>query len=130
VTLTGYPIQNKSFTWQTTFNITKNDNRIIELAKADYVASSKWYVGVNRPVGQWYGFKWLGIYQYDASNAYTSDYKTRLTPVFTKDTYGNVVIDKSGTPALIGYKNPDGSDYAWNNDPCLLYTSPSHETHE
>jgi TonB-linked SusC/RagA family outer membrane protein len=123
VTITGFPVRNKIFSWQTSVNVSRNNNKIIELAKADYVASSKWYVGKGRPVGQWYGFKWLGIYQYDASNAYTSDYKTRLNPVFQKDSYGNDVIDKSGIPALIGYKLPNGADYGWNNDP----SSPSYK---
>ena len=117
VTISGYPIQKKSFSWQTSINASRNNNKILELAKADYVASSKWYVGKDRPIGQWYGFKWLGIYQYDVSNAYTADYSTRLNPVFQLDSYGNVVIDKSGTPALIGYTNPDGSDYHWDNNP-------------
>lgn len=121
VTLTGYPVRTAKFSWQTSVNYSKNKNTITALAKADYVQDSKWYVGVGRPVGEWYGFRNLGVYQYDVSNAWTSDYKTRLVPVFQRDANNNVVFEKSGSPVLVGYQYPNGTDYGWDPNTKPVY---------
>ncbi len=42
----------------------------------------------------------MGIYQFDASNAYTDDYSTRLTPVVSRDGDGNVIINDNGEPSV------------------------------
>lgn len=112
--ISGIPIQKKNFSWQTSFNFSINRNKILELAGGDYVQSSAWLVAVGQPIGQFYGYKALGVYEYDESNAYTSDYKTRLNPVFERDNLGNVIIQEDGKPILKGYTYPDGTDYAWN----------------
>src|SRR5690606_28061275 len=70
-----------------------------------------WMVAKGKAAGQWYGYKNLGVFQYDVSNAYSEDYKTLLTPVLSRDTEGNVIIGLNGQPILEKYLNPDGSDY-------------------
>ncbi|GHV25417.1 hypothetical protein FACS1894176_03840 [Bacteroidia bacterium] len=119
LSVTAYPVDNKDWTWSTTVMWTKNKQKITELPTEPYAYSptgsyATWWVEEGMPTGQFYGYKSHGVYAYDASNAYTPDYKTRLTPVFERDPYGNVVITKSGGPQVIAYKYPDGRDYGWN----------------
>ncbi len=114
INLSGYPVQTKNFSWQTSVNFSINKNEILELAGNDYVQSSAWLVAKGQPVGQFYGYKALGVYEYNESNAYTSDYKTRLNPVFERDNMGNVIIQENGKPILKGYTYPDGKDFGWD----------------
>ncbi len=108
--ITVYPISTKNFNWMTSVNWTQIRNKITSLPGGDYV-DGIWYVGEGREAGNFYGYEYLGIYQYDESNAYTADYRTRLTPQFQKDAQGNVIIQKNMKPILTGYKTPDGKTY-------------------
>jgi TonB-linked SusC/RagA family outer membrane protein len=114
INLTGYPIQKKDFTWQTSLNFSVNKNKIVSLAGGDYVSNSAWLVATGQPIGQFYGYKALGVYQYDESNAYTKDFTQRLNPYFQRDKDGNVMIQENGRPILKGYTYPDGKDFGWN----------------
>jgi TonB-linked SusC/RagA family outer membrane protein len=109
--VSGYPIQTKNFSWQTSINWSKVRNKILSLPGGDYV-DDNWIVAEGKEAGNFFGYKYLGIYQYDQSNAYTEDYKTRLIPQFQKDGQGNVIISKTMQPTLTGYTYPDGTPYA------------------
>lgn len=111
LSLNAYPVKTKNWNWQTTLNWWKNENTITNLAKEDYVQSSVYYVAKGYSAGLFYGYKNLGIYQYDVSNAYTEDYKTRLTPVLERDANNNVIIGLNGQPTLLYYTLPDGQRY-------------------
>lgn len=66
-------------------NITWSKNVISELANhTPYIHSDNWYISEGRPIGDFYGYKYLGIFAYDESNAFTPDWK-QLTPVFGED---------------------------------------------
>jgi hypothetical protein len=108
--ITAYPIRNKNFSWQTSANWSMVRNEIVSLP-ASYI-DDIWSVDVGKEAGNFFGYKYLGIYQYDQSNAYSDDYKIRLTPVFQKDAEGNLVIQKNMQPVLLGYILPDGSAYS------------------
>lgn len=110
LSVTAVPVQTRNFSWSTTVNWWKNDNKILDLAREDYI-SSAWLIAAGKPAGLFYGYKNLGVYEYNASNAWTPDYKTRLTPVFKRDENGNVIIGLNGQPTLVKYLNPDGSEY-------------------
>jgi hypothetical protein len=71
-------------------------------------------VATGQPIGQFYGYKALGVYQYNESNAYTKDYTERLNPYFQRDNLGNIVIQENGKPILQGYTYQDGRDFGWN----------------
>lgn len=107
--LTAYPVRNKNMSWQTTINWSRIRNKITSLP-TDYI-DGIWSVEQGKEAGNFYGYKFLGIYEYDQSNAYTEDYSTRLIPVFQKDPQGNVVIEKNMQPVLLGYTYPDGTPY-------------------
>ncbi len=120
IMVSGYPIKNKDFTWQTTVSWARNQNTVEELAVDDYVASDAWMVAEGMPLGLFYGYNSMGVYAYDESNAYiiqekndgTIVYGERLIPVFERDQYGNVKIDSNGDPTkLLGYTHQDGSTY-------------------
>lgn len=111
LSLAVVPVVTKDFRWSTTVNWWKNKNTITDLSREDYVSNSTWLVAKGRQAGIWYGYKNLGVYEYDASNAYSDDYKVRLIPVFQRDDNGNVIIGLNGQPNLIKYTTPDGQDY-------------------
>lgn len=112
LSLTAVPVASKEWRWSTTVNWWKNKNTITDLAAEDYVSNGAWLVAKGKQAGIWYGYKNLGVYRYNASNAWTEDFKTRLEPVFKRDDNGNVIIGLDGQPTLIKYLLPDGSDYS------------------
>ena len=109
--VSGYPIQTKDFTWQTSINWSRVRNKILSLPGGDYV-DDNWIVSQGSEAGNFFGYKYLGIYEYDQSNAYTDDYKTRLIPQFRKDELGNVIVGKDMQAILTGYTYPDGTPYS------------------
>jgi TonB-linked SusC/RagA family outer membrane protein len=111
LTLAGTPVRTRDFNWHTTINWWKNKNKITELSREDYIHDGAWLVAKGHTAGIWYGYKSLGVYEYDASNAYTKDYSTRLTPVFQRDAENNVIIGLNGQPTLVKYLLPNGSEY-------------------
>ncbi len=109
--ITAYPLRTKNFQWMTNVNWTKIRNKITNLPGGDYV-DDIWYVGQGMEAGNFFGYEYQGIYEYDQSNAWTADYKTRLIPQFERDAQGNVIIGKNMQPILTGYNTPDGQKYA------------------
>jgi TonB-linked SusC/RagA family outer membrane protein len=108
----GYPVRTRNFSWQTSLNWSTVRNKITSLP-SDYI-DDIWSVQQGKEAGDFFGYKFLGIYQYDQSNAYTEDYSTRLIPQFQKDAQGNVIIEKNNQPILTGYTYPDGKPYTGN----------------
>lgn len=107
--VTAYPIRTKDFSWQTSVNWSMVRNKIISIP-TDYI-DDIWSVEQGKEAGNFFGYKFLGIYEYDESNAYTDNYSTRLVPVFAKDAQGNIIIEKNMKPVLLGYTLPDGTTY-------------------
>jgi len=65
-TLTTTNIQNKKFTWTTSFNIAFNNNKIIEFYNGvdTKLTPAGWVAKVGYPISQFFGYKWAGVYQY------------------------------------------------------------------
>lgn len=105
----AYPIRTKDLSWQTSVNWSMVRNKITSLP-TDYI-DDIWSVEQGKEAGNFFGYKFLGIYEYDQSNAYTEDYSTRLIPQFQKDAQGNIIIEKNKQPVLSGYTLPDGTPY-------------------
>lgn len=68
------------------------------------------YVQPNSKLGEFYGYKYLGIYPYDESNAYTKDWN-QLTPEFTNGTFtGKYLINGTEyTGEILQKKSSDGN---------------------
>jgi TonB-dependent starch-binding outer membrane protein SusC len=78
--LNTVPYTSKNFSWNLNGNIAFERGRILELADHQPFITGKWFVEEGGKIGNFYGWKDLGIYQYDVSNAY-DQFGNRLTPV-------------------------------------------------
>jgi TonB-linked SusC/RagA family outer membrane protein len=84
--LNGTPISGKDFKWAVNANISFEKGKIIKLFDGqEFIAGNKHLIREGGRIGDFYGWKNLGVYQYDASNAYAPDGR-RLTPVNVKVT--------------------------------------------
>lgn len=117
--VTAVPVRTKNFTWTTSVNYAQNKNKITALPAGDY-SDDIWWIGKNQAAGTYYLYQYEGIYGTDYHNAYTPDYKTRLTPVFEKDANGNLIVGKNWQPVLKYYTLPDGSEYKDENGNYIL----------
>jgi len=69
------------FRWESSFNISFLQNEVTQLAGGTPFQSGDYLIEEGQPLGNIFGFKNLGIYEYDESNAYTED-GIQLTPNF------------------------------------------------
>jgi TonB-linked SusC/RagA family outer membrane protein len=112
--ISGYPIRNtaKNISLNTTLFLGYNRNVITDLPGEEILTSNQLYIiREGEPAGRFFGFRALGVYAYDQSNAYTEDFRTRLIPVFQTDAAGNVIFGANFQPTLLGYNLPDGTPY-------------------
>jgi TonB-linked SusC/RagA family outer membrane protein len=114
--ISGFPIRNtiKNISLNTSLFLGFNKNEITDLPGNEIVRNNLYIIREGGEAGRFFGYKNLGIYAYDESNAYSSDYKTRLIPQFQKDQNGNVVIGNNLKPIFLGYNFPDGTPYTGN----------------
>ena len=86
----GTVLQTKDFSWYSSFNISYQENVVTKLdGGTPFEVNGQYLVEEGQPIGNMYGYKNLGVYQYDESNAYTPD-GVRLTPNF--DGAGNFLF--------------------------------------
>jgi hypothetical protein len=118
--ISGYPVRNKNFSWNATYNMSFNEASIRELYGNIPIGSGNWKTEEGGRLGEFYGWRALGVYQYDQSNAYTEDWE-QLTPVFANGTFTGYALD--GKP----YTGPvkqlrtqgnilKGGDMIWENN--------------
>ncbi|SMC43719.1 SusC/RagA family TonB-linked outer membrane protein [Pedobacter africanus] len=120
LTINATPIRGKDFKWATNFNISFNRNKVLELAENELSLTSvqAWGAGwetlpgyiakLNKPVAQFYGYLWEGVYKYEdfnqlGPNSYilkdniTANGETRANvqpgDIKYKDLNGDLVID-------------------------------------
>ncbi|HEU5165974.1 MAG TPA: SusC/RagA family TonB-linked outer membrane protein, partial [Chitinophagaceae bacterium] len=73
-TLLGTPIVTKTFNWEVSANITFQEAKIDKLADgASFIAGNKWLIREGGRLGDFYLWNNLGVYAYNASNAYTEN---------------------------------------------------------
>lgn len=79
-TINATPLNSTNFSWNTSFNMSFQKGKIVELANhVPYTAGNIFILNEGGRIGDMFVYKNLGVYQYDASNAYTPD-GVRLTP--------------------------------------------------
>jgi TonB-linked SusC/RagA family outer membrane protein len=84
-TVSATPIAKKNFTWNVDANIYFERGTIKELAGGvPFIAGNKWYVQEGGKIGDFYGWKNLGVYQWNESNAYNDNWD-KLTVVLGAD---------------------------------------------
>ena len=73
LTISSVNIQNENLVWSTDFNLSFNKNKIEALSGEDYFLEEAQFgfnqnthkIAVDEPIGQFYGFKTIGLYQVD-----------------------------------------------------------------
>lgn len=115
------PIKNIYFSWDVFLNMSLNKNKVSDFW--DRVIGSNgniqlWELGNGGSVGDLSVYKALGVYQYDASNAYSSDWQL-LTATVNNN---NVTYSLNGQPytgtikKMTSYGIPlKGGDIIWDN---------------
>ncbi|HWV67321.1 TonB-dependent receptor [Chitinophaga sp.] len=115
-------IQHKKFSWSTSFNISFNRNRVIQLNEGEpsYASRITWgnfnnaypYIAIpGHPIASFYGFMFDGVYQY-------SDFdKVNGTTYVLKDNVPNNGNPRSSIqPGYIKFKDINGDGQVDNND--------------
>ncbi|MXV14981.1 SusC/RagA family TonB-linked outer membrane protein [Pedobacter sp. HMF7056] len=83
--VSGNPVNSNNFKWTTSANITFERGKVLRLSGgAPFVAGSSWYVEEGGRIGNFFGWKNLGVYQWDESNAYNNSWE-KLTVVLGTD---------------------------------------------
>ncbi len=98
--VSGYPVRKKDYQWFVSYNMSFNNNTVRELYGGTSLLPGNpnlWLVREGGRLGDFYGYKALGVYAYDESNAYTPDWN-QLTPLFSNGVF-------------TGYSTSDGKPY-------------------
>ena len=119
--ISGDIIRTKDWTWNASFNISRNINRIEKLSEGKaYMEGNLWWMEEGGKVGDFYGFKSLGVFQYDESNAFSTNWE-QLTPVFENGVFqykyllnGEVYEGEIQQKKLPNGKPFRGGDYNWD----------------
>lgn len=119
LTLTSRNIVTKDFTWTTSANIAFNKSKLVALDEGqDRLESGvAWDTGqagisayiakVGEPLGQMYGYEWLGTYKYEDFNSTVNNGVTTYTLKPEIATNGNTRANIK--PGDIKYKDQDGN---------------------
>jgi len=118
----GDVIRRKNFTFNMSFNIASNINKIVKLSDGKpYLLSSIWWIQEGGQVGDFYGYKSLGVFQYNESNAFNENWD-QLTPVFVDGVFQNKYLLSGSEYAgdIYQKKLPNGEpfrggDVNWEN---------------
>jgi TonB-dependent starch-binding outer membrane protein SusC len=106
--LNSTPYTSKNFTWNLSGNIAFERGRISSLAGGQPFIVGKWLVEEGGKIGNFYGWKRLGIYATDAHNAYDQD-GNKLTPVGVNIVHGST--PRNSVVTVTGYEL-NGKPYA------------------
>ncbi|SDJ99429.1 TonB-linked outer membrane protein, SusC/RagA family [Pedobacter sp. ok626] len=126
LTLNTVNINNKTFRWETEFNISFNRNRILELAEhqekiqttvpftGDYNGTFLYLAKIDQPAAQFYGYEWLGNYQYEDFDLVNGNYVLKAGI----STNGNTAATIK--PGDIKYKDQNGDGIVNDNDAVVI----------
>lgn len=123
ISINTTPYRTKDFEWSTNFNITFLQNKVLELADGTQFESGSFLIQEGQPLGNIFGYKNLGVFPYDQSNAFT-DAGVQLTPVFQEGKFVKYTLDGADYTGKVnklrlGTRVLAGGDIRWadlNND--------------
>jgi len=126
-TLNATPIRTKDFKWLASFNISFNRNKVLELAQNELSLLTSQYWGddwalipgyiakLNKPVAQFYGYIFDGVYQYEDFNQLSAtSYVLKENITANGETRNNV------QPGDVKYKDLNGDLVIDNNDRTVI----------
>ncbi|TDO05410.1 SusC/RagA family TonB-linked outer membrane protein [Sunxiuqinia elliptica] len=113
-TINTINIQKKNFEWSTNFNISFNQNKVMELNEGqsallqnvnfdtDFRNTTPYIAQLDKPIGQMYGLIWDGVYQYEDFDLVLGDYILKSNVPTNGQARANV------QPGDIKYKDING----------------------
>ncbi len=101
LTINTVNVQNKNFRWETSFNISTNRNKVLQLSGTDFFTTRSGWVSpgefneddyrieVGQPLGNMYGYRLIGLYTVDDFDydAVTNKYILKEGIAFEPDNY-------------------------------------------
>ncbi len=107
--VSGDIIRKNDLRWNAGFNISLNDNKIDKLSLGrSYIQNGLWLMNEGGSIGDLVGFKYIDIFPYDESNAFTPDWE-QLTPVFENGVFQNYSLNgNTYTGDILQKKLPNG----------------------
>jgi len=119
----GSPIKNEKFSWTVNANLSLQRGTIEKLYNSEeFIAvgiggvsggNANYLIREGGKIGDFYGWKNVGVYQYDASNAYTPDGQ-RLTPVNVTVKYPIRGTSTDPVASVAEYYTLNGQRYSGN----------------
>ncbi|MEM6631714.1 MAG: TonB-dependent receptor [Bacteroidota bacterium] len=114
-------LNTQNFSWTTNFNFATNTNEVISMASGVPLISRNHITQEGLPLGSFYGYRILGIFAHDESNAFSPDGQ-QLTPNF--DGNGNFIdYSLNGSPysgevnqLSVGGNTSGGGDYIYKDN--------------
>ncbi|MFS4417629.1 SusC/RagA family TonB-linked outer membrane protein [Maribacter sp. 2307ULW6-5] len=134
INIGGTLIRSKDFSWNSNFNISFQENEVTRLFGGTPFLSGNYRIEEGEPIGNIFGFKNLGVFQYDESNAFT-DEGVQLTPNF--DGSGNFTNYTLNGAEFTGNVNQirndgriaEGGDIIWDDvDGDFVITNEDRQT--
>ena len=123
LTITSTNIQSRNFTWTTNFNLSHNKNTIKALSGENYFLEEAKFgfsqkthkIEVGQSIGQFYGYKTVGLYQVEDFN-----YDTRTQTYTLKDGVLCMGDRTAVRPGMWKFANTDGNDVINENDMTVI----------
>ena len=122
ILLSGFPIRTKNLQWNVSYNMSFNNNTVNELYTGTTLLPGNpnvWKVTEGGRLGDFYGYRALGVYAYDESNAYNDNWDI-LNLVFNSGVFSHYEFDGkpySGTVKRLTTQGNllKGGDMIWEN---------------
>jgi TonB-linked SusC/RagA family outer membrane protein len=119
--INSYPVRTKDVTWNVIYNMSFNNATIRELYGGLPLASGVWRTEPGSRLGDFYGWRALGVYAYDQSNAWTENFEQQLTPVFDNGVFTGYTLDGKAYNGVVRQLRTQGSiskggDMIWENN--------------
>ncbi|NER17831.1 SusC/RagA family TonB-linked outer membrane protein [Spongiivirga citrea] len=120
ISLGGTILKTADFSWNSSFNISFQENEVTELFENTPFESGQYFIEEGQPIGNIYGFKNLGIFPYNESNAFTPE-GVQLTPNFdAAGTFVNYTLNGSEYTGDVNQlrnagRTLEGGDIYWDD---------------
>lgn len=123
LSITSINMQKKNFTWTTNFNLSHNRNKVIALSGEQYFLEEASFgynekthkIEVGKPIGQFYGYRTLGLYQVE-----DFDYNATTKTYLLKDGIPYIGERANVQPGSWKFANTDGNDVIDENDQTVI----------